>query len=360
MKKISICILLVLALGCNQNQESTKIDVVLMEPEVLQLEEEIHKPTVRIQVKDTFMILIRGNEPIVQIYGTNSFQLIGEFGNFGDGLEEFKEKPTLVKGTHFDIGNQVEFTLFDFSRSSICRVNIQALLKGEEYLFWERINFPAEWSFLNDIFAVSEKYAFVMGEAFSYASNAARFGILNRENNQPYKVPIPANPPVPINSNILTETFYSHVAFNKEKNLLAAISWYYPQIDFYSTEGELLFSSLFDNPEKNSDVYVEGINSATRTNALSRYEGSVFDYDYTEDYIIVRTNVEPSNISFNADKTELLYRVFDWEGEQMAVFSLEANNNTTFTYDKHNHRFLFYDSTDDGQNFKTYDLPPFE
>ena len=254
-------------------------------------------------------------------------------------------------------GNE-RLVVFDFGKSRLGFLDLTSIPTDQSSFDWLRVTAPASWGFIGDVYGLSENVILAMAEAYAIdMPQASKFSVLNLETGLGFHIPISHQPELSINENILGTVFSSNAAIQPDLGLLVAVPWYFPRLDFYDLNGQYQYSSTYDDPKKNKDVYLEGISEASRTNALQRYKGASYSIYYDLDRIMVWSYQSPIDRSENWKKVEVLLRVFDWEGNHLKTYAIQANGNTSFTFDKINNRFIIYDSSDDENNLKAFNIP---
>lgn len=359
----SFILIFFFSVACQNEQDSTNSiprPIRLNEQSLILQEDDVHKPFVFTQVIDTFLVLIRQNEPFIKVYGLNSLQPIAELGYKGEGNEEFLRAPSFVKDASvpMDSGDE-ELVVFDSGKSRIGFLDLKMLSADQHTFRWQKVNPPASWDFVSNVYAVAGNTILATAAGFSISMpRASKFSVLDIETGSDFHIQIRNQPEYTINENILATVFLSSAGIQPDLGLMVAAPLFFPRLDFYDLNGQYVYSSTYDDPGKNADVYVEGISEANRTNALSRYKGAIYVFYSDAERIIVGSFQSPIDRSRIWEKMELLLRVFDWEGNHLETYSIQANGNSSFTFDKVNKRFIVYDNSDDGNNLKSFNIPP--
>jgi len=349
--------------SCNfsfENQDQTDlIEVVQLSPDIIS-DSTVHKPGVFISVADTFLVMVRQNEPMIRIYSTNTNKLLGEFGNKGGGSNDF-EAPALIK---FSLGHSSEkpmVAIYDYLKGRLSFFDILGFFNNSEpFIFHENVPVNKFGGVIGNVFATSKKYLFVNHNAYK-DSEINRFTVLNRETGEIIFVPLFPPTDYQVNEQIKELVFKSLPAYNNEKKLIAAIPKYLGRIDFFNEDLEFQFSSVFRNLDDNVIALTAGTieKDGQMVNSLHEFSGNVVGYNYTKEYLFLFCSEAKYGVAHDAIDSDKYLRVFNWEGEQLEVLSLNASINSSISYDYINHRLYLYDSSKDDDNLMMYDLPTF-
>ncbi len=321
----------------------------------------VHKPGVFISVADTFLVMVRQNEPMIRIYSTNKNKLLGEFGRKGGGRNDF-EAPALIKFPTGQSSEKPMVAMFDWLKARVTYIDLLSYFNGsDDFLF--HYNFPVQLfgGPPGGFYTAHKKFMFVGHNSFSKQEEINRFAVLNMETGEINLMPLAPGADFPINESIAEDVYRSHVAYNEDKNLIAAIPWFLGRIDFFNEDLEFQFSSVYRNLDDNLVALSAGkIEKKGQTvHSLHDFKGNVLSYTYTNDYLFLLCNEDKYGDVYDGRYSNMYLRVFNWAGKQISVFSLNANVNSSFSYDYIHHRLYVYDSFKDDDNLMMYDLPTF-
>ena len=196
--------------------------------------------------------------------------------------------------------------------------------------------------------------------SFSKQEEINRFAVLNMETGERELVPLIPKIDYPIHESLEEMAYRSFVAYNEEKGLIAAIPNFLGRLDFFNDELELQFSSVYRPSEDNIVSLTAGKieKSAKMVNSLYDYKGGATDFTSYKDYLFIQTTEDKYGDS-KEGISKIFLRVFNWDGEQLAVFEYKANINSSIAYDYIHNRLYVYDSSKDDDNLMMYDLPTF-
>jgi len=363
-RAILISVLVGVVVSCqetnqNQNLADNIIEVVPITSEVIP-EGIVHKPGVFISVADTFLVMVRQNEPMIRIYSTNTNKLLGEFGRKGGGRNDF-EAPALIKSSFGHSSEQPVVAIYDYLKGRLSFFSVLDFLNNNEnFLFHESIPVNRFGGVIGYVYATSKKYLFVNHNAYK-DSEINRFTVLNRETGDIIFVPLFPSTDFQVNEQIKELVFKSLPAHNSERKIIAAIPKYLGRIDFFNEDLEFQFSSVYRNLDDNVIALTAGTveKDGQIVNSLLEFKGNVVSYNYTNDYIFLLCSEDKFGDVYDTGNSNLYFRVFNWEGEQLAVFSLNIFLKSSFSYDHIHHRLYLYDSFKDDDNLMMYDLPIF-
>lgn len=327
--------------------------------------EEINRHPVSLAVVDTFLLLLRRNDPLFLVFGTQSHQLLGSFGKSGDGEGEF-EAHAFFSYLSGDNSENPTIGIFDYKNQRLSFVNIRGILyKPEEnsLLRQQRLTLGG---MVTAFYAHDEKFSIAeVEEGFSSNPPYPNFKIHDHHNQLTYRMP-PApyasfdiRPKEPIVEQLIS---LSTPAYHPKKQILAVAHRFLPIIDFLDADFNSLQSLRYDDPLVNKR-FLEGTfieENGERRLSLFDGRGYLENMFYSEDYIFLLHLKEPFNSPDNAARTlPQLLRVVDWEGRERARFAFSLPRAISPAYDRLHHRIYFYCNSMDENNLFYADLPQF-
>ncbi len=270
---------------------------------------------VYINVVDTFLVIVKSDTPFVNIYSTNSHNLLLAFGNKGRGPKEFIEPSVL----NMEKPPATVF-LHDFRRNTVARIELQNVLKDE-------IATPA---------------------------TGGNLLIHNSSNNHLITVPYLPETEFNIPSHSLPEIYRPAVLFNKAKKKIATAPLFLGEIDFFDLNGTLVSSSIFEPRNSYESELTKGSSS------FRNIKQQIVELDnYRELIIALNSNIPVHEL--NSVKDFSKFQIFDWNGNPIKEFLLDNETRiTSFAVDEINNRIYAYTPFKNNRNILIYNLPPDE
>ena len=349
-----LCALFIWA--CESSEQGGFLQVQELTGEVVKEVNEVNTPGVYLQVVDTFLVVFRQNEPFFQVYSTNSHQLLGGFGERGNGPDQF------VFPNYFPYKSENSdpiYAISDIGKMRVSYVDLIKLVKGEEdFISHTDLRKISELKRPLRILVAEDGILIGVEEQNTEDPNH-RFFIYDEVNNTKTKVPyLPANE-LGLEGYELYSSYYSLIAYNQGKQLIAALPKNLGQVDYFSTTGEWLYSNAFDTPSSPNRIKSVDNNEESSPNFVS---GKTYFYGFaaTDKYIFGHSVEEVNSNALEFKAPTILIRVFDWEGNQKAIFRINGDDETDFTYDPTHHRFYIYHASRETDNLMMYDVPSFD
>jgi hypothetical protein len=339
--------------ACGNSEQDGFLEVEELVGEVVSEVNEVNTPGVYLQVVDTFLVVFRQNEPFFQVYSTNSHHLLSEFGERGNGPDQF----IFPNYFHYKSENSDPiYAISDVGKMRLTYVDLIKLVKGDnEYLT------HSDLSNLNGTLRVLvAQDGIIIGEEEQNTYEPKhRFFIYDEVNNIKTKVPyLPVNE-LGLEGLDLYLSYYSLIAYNQEKQLIAALPQNLGQVDYFSTKGEWLYSNTFDTPS--SPNRIKSVDKSEES-TQSFVAGKTYFYGFaaTDKYIFGHSVEEVNSNALEFKAPSILIRVFDWEGNQKAIFRIDGDDETYFTYDSNHNRFYIYHASRETNNLMMYEVPPLD
>lgn len=298
---------------------------------------------VYMNVVDTFLVIVKSDTPFVNIYSTNSHDLLLAFGDEGRGPKEFMD-PSVLKMEE----NLATATVFlhDYKRNTLAPININKVLR-DEYDF-QLVKLPTQIDqFITFLHYYDQDYMIATpvtgGNLVIYKSSTDQFITV------PYLPKIEFN--IPSNSLSLSEIYRPAVLFNKERKKIAAAPILLGEIDFFDLNGELISASIFE-PRSSIKSEVAKVSSGHWS-----IKQQILELDNYRDLIIALNNNIPIR-ELGTGKSYCKLQIFDWDGNPIKEFLLDTEARiTSFAVDEMNNRIYAYTPFKNEHNLLMYNLP---
>lgn len=301
------------------------------------------KGNVHLAVADTFLVVQKAAEPFIQIYGTNSHNLLAEFGTRGKGPGEFIG-PSLQKQVNYDSSNgSPVIYIFDYKRQILSTVNILNLINAGEIEKQEQLPTNKFITFFH--YKSDNTYIGSPG-------TDGRFFIYNYKTSQDTVIPYIPKTDFEIPASTLSAVYRSAVVVNAEKNVMAAAPLYLGELDFFNLNGKYLHSTIWTPREKFEEELSAG------GGAFKNIKRQIADLDSKEG-LIYGLNRNNSVIDGNNNelKNSIQVQVFNWNGEPIRKYSLDDGRRITyFAVDPIHNRIYAYDPNEEKHNIITYSM----
>ena len=309
------------------------------------------KSTVKLLVLDTFLVVDKANPPFFQIYNTNNFELLFEFGQTGNGPLEFGRIPTLLKQRNYgSIENKLSFSIFDAEQQRITIVNIPKLLAFNAPNF-PQLEVPSS-EFFFQFYHYDEDFLLAQPEGI----NRLFIQHLNplKEISVP---PIPFHKNLEISESIIEYVYSGASIVNKEKKLIASAPYYLGQLDFFDLNGKHVNSNFYESPQEFKEHFAKGIDTNARTNSLADIKNQTIDLDADENHIFALNANNLGYVLTEKGNRPIKILVFDWEGNSIIEYQINDRLITNFTYDKVKNCFYAWAPNEELNNIIIYNIP---
>tara|TARA_A100000171_G_C2122284_1_gene141466 strand:+ start:149 stop:1192 length:1044 start_codon:yes stop_codon:yes gene_type:complete len=282
-------------------------------------------------VVDTFLVIQKREAPFIKIYSTNSHKLLGEIGTQGSGPNEF-EMPDMLKQTSYDKqNNSPVIRLYDIGTNRISEVNILKVIKGSDNAITQE-RAP-------DLNSVTVTLHHIDDSLFlANPETGGRFVILNSSTKDTTYIPFIPVLDVEMKDYTKFVIFQSSVVVNKKRNRFVAAPTYLDELNFFDLKGNYIRSTIISPrenllPPPGIQILPEGI---------KRYFSSLVEVDHK--IYTLKTGADEGKI-----------QVFDWDGNPLAQYTLEADSRIgSFAYDKIHQRFYVCFPDEEPYNIYTY------
>lgn len=304
--------------------------------------QDVKRPVVLPQVIDTFLVIFRQNDPLFQVYGTQSHQLLAEFGIRGDGPGEFLV-PMPLHWRSTQASENPTYLISDMARRQIVEVDLHALVKGKTP-FWRQRPFPDPDVVLDVTKVFYAQDGFFMGTESSVAKGELiRFFIVDE--NKGNKLEVKNFLDYPLSDNLLRDNLRltSDFTYHPDSKKIAVFPRNFGRIDIYDLDGSHHKSFVFDQPPS---VLGDASKPVVESNKTYFLQGLS-----TKDFVMGLSLDTPPGMN------GILIRVFDWNANPKAVWRIESDKMSSFFYDESYHRLYLYQNERENDNLWVYDLP---
>jgi hypothetical protein len=348
---IACFFLIVVLCGC-ENKTDNSVEIRTF-PEIISLEGQpinditvLSRGNVALCVIDTFLVIQTGEEKILKIYGTSTHNLLAEYGDSGEGPEEFM-RPVLVKQVKYDSENKSPIiTVYDIARRRVNFINILNLISKKGVIHEQKPlpkgdSYMLHFYFINDDFLLAKPEG--EGRFFHYDYGSGETKII------PYLPKID----FPIKDEYLYPIFRSFVSVNMDKGLIAAAPMLLGGIDFFDLNGNYLRSTIFDSTEKLANT----LTIAEDTGIFNPFH-YISDIDAKGEFIYgLNYNNLSTDIYDHGNNSNLKVEVFDWEGNPIKEYILNDNRFIeTLAVDLKNNRIYGYCRDERDSNIIIYNM----
>ncbi|NMA49779.1 MAG: hypothetical protein GX947_08465 [Tissierellia bacterium] len=299
---------------------------------------------------DSFLVVQKSEEPIIQIYNNKTFELLAEFGKKGRGPNEFIS-PELLNQTSFDSTNGSPVVcLYDKNRRRFVKVNILCAVNNMPNRIYTEVPIPKHDQIFTYFFYRDDDLLIATPETES------RF-IIYKDSSESFKtVPFLPKPNFKIPELLLDFVYRSTSFIDKDRGLMVSAPIFMGEIDFFDLDGNYLSSSIFFPREGlKKDLTSYGVN------------GSGFDPKYhifqlhaNKKFIIALNYNNYQSAFLNNDSSTLSNQnimVFDWQGNPVKKFVLDNSYFIkSFAVDWGKNRFYGYCSNENEHTIIMYEF----
>lgn len=297
-------------------------------------------------VIDTFLVIQKREEKILKIYGTNTHDLLAEYGDLGGGPEEFM-RPVLVKQVKYDSENKSPIiTVYDMSRRRVNFINILNLIRKKGVIH-EQKPLPKGDSYMLHFYFINEDFLLAKPEG------EGRFFHYDYGSGETKIIPYVPKIDFPIEDEYFYPIFRSAVTVNMDKGLIAAAPMLLGGIDFFDLNGNYLRSTIFDTTEKLANT----LTIAEDTEIFNPFH-YISDIDSKGEFIYgLNYNNLSTDIYDHGNNSNLKVEVFDWEGNPIKEYILNDNRFIeTLAVDLKNNRIYGYCRDEKDSNIIIYNM----
>ncbi|WP_375585742.1 BF3164 family lipoprotein [Cyclobacterium xiamenense] len=302
---------------------------------------------VYLMVMDTFLIILTHEEKFFKVYSTQSYQLLGEFGDRGDGPSEFN-LPYLSKEIWCSGGPPRLNQVYDMRLNRHYSVPLmQALIEGD----YEGKPVRETNSQILNFYFKTENYLLCTTQ-----NQKGRFLHHNYKTGKSKVIPyIPKTEFSIEDEDDLYWVYRSAVMVNKQEGLVAAAPLLLGQIDFFDMEGNYLRTTQFEKP----DQLKENLDRMKVEPNLFEPKVYISDIDASERLIY---GLSMNNLGKHIGDSQLQsphkILVFDWEGNPVKEYVLgDGRYVFSIAVDEKNKRIYAYCPNENENNLVMYSFP---
>ncbi|MEO9886845.1 MAG: BF3164 family lipoprotein [Balneola sp.] len=316
---------LIILLGCdNKKVVEFKSKKYLTSKTVTEIEI-LSSGNVYISVVDTFLVVVKSDEPFIELYSTNSHKLLLSFGKEGRGPNEFLG-PSLIKNRSVSVGKNI-FFVHDYKRNKIARIEIGEVLKDSQN--FEILPIPKTDHHMTFVHYISDRY--IIGTP-SQGGIMTILDLMNGESNLvPYLPELEFNVP----EFSLPTIFRPAVLVNKKKNRIVVAPLYLGEMSFFNFKGELINSVAFEPRNKYEEELIQG------EQAFSEIKEQIIELELVDDYIYA-LNSNTSVKNFRSNQRQNKIQVFNWNGNPIKEYILEQEHIFSMSVDPIQKRIYGY------------------
>jgi hypothetical protein len=332
------------------NGKLLPIPVQLLSGEVVSKIEDYKQPGVLLNVVDTFLVIWRQNDPMFQVYGTNSHELLAEFGYRGSNPSEFVS-PFPVKYHKIRDSDKPLYLIADAQSRRVATVDLLALTSGDpSYISFRGLPPPSLVKEPIWIFYAQEN-ELLLQESLDKDQKMTRFSFIDEMKEIKYQASDLLDYPLQGPHEAARLKLSSQIAYHPKLKRVALLPRYFGRIDYYNVNGDFINSYIFQpTPSATNDI--------SKPQPVSN-RTFFLQVDATDSFIIGISFEQTFGNKDGANDSPVLFRVFDWEGHPKAIWQIAGDSGNTFAYDEKNHRLYVYRNNAPKDNLWIYPLPPF-
>lgn len=300
------------------------------------------KGNVGLCVVDTFLVIQKGEEKFIQIYSTNSHELLIEFGLEGRGPGEFMG-PSLKKFTGYDKENESPIVyVFDFKRQMLNSINILKIVNGIGSPKQESLPFS---NFVPFLYYKQKDYY------LASTTGQGRFLIYDAKNSNKNIIPYLPNLDFTIHEQSMKTVYRSAVSVDLEKGLIAAAPLFLGELNFFDLKGNLIRSSIFEPRDKFKEELKAGESS------FENIKYYIEDLDVKNELIYaLNYNTSVNKFSKKTGSFNVKVQVFDWKGQPIKEYHMGDRLITSFAIDSNHKKIYAYSPTEREHTIIKYDM----
>ncbi len=339
-----VSILLLITVNCSKenNFEFNNVESITGRP----VEDiTIHSSgNVYLSVIDTLLIIVKAEEPFLQIYSTNTHKKLVEFGTSGRGPNEFLSADLLNEDASISSHDISVINIHDFKRNKIAQVNLSELLdRGSSYSVTFK-NIPNSGQYFTFIHYSDNEYF------IATPNSGGILTIYSKPESDFTDIPYLPELDFEVPEFILPIIYRPAVLVNKKRNLIAVAPQHLGEINFFNFEGQLVNSSVFEPRHKYKDEISKGID------ALNDIKTYIIELDFYSDFIFALNYNTPVS-ELNAESWQTKVQVFDWNGNPVKEFRFaDGRPVRSFAVDSLHRRIYAYDPMSSEFNLVLYDF----
>jgi len=297
---------------------------------------------------DSFLVVQKSNEPVIQIYNNKTFELLAEFGKKGRGPEEYIF-PNLLNQTSFDSTNSSPVVcIYDHNRRRFFKVNILYAVENMVDKIYTEVPIPKYNKYFTYFFYRDDDLMIATPE------NGSRF-VIYKDSTSSYKdVPFIPTPDFTIPEPELTSVYRSASFVDIDRGLMVSAPLYMGEIDFFDLDGNYLSSSIFSPRE----ALKKDLANYNRASYDPKYH--IVELHANKNFVIAFNYNNNQGSLKDKDSYTLSNHsimVFDWQGNPIKKFVLDKRYFIkSFAVDWGGNRFYGYCSDENEHNIIMYEF----
>jgi len=342
-----VFILLLLTGSCSKenNFEFKKVESLTGQP----VEDiTIHSSgNVYLSVIDTLLIIVKSEEPFLQVYSTNNHKKLIEFGTTGRGPNEFLSADLLTRDASISSQDVSVISIHDFKRNKIAHINLPELLNKRISDSVTLKNIPNSGNYFTFIHYTDNEYL------IATPNSGGILTIYSEAISDFTDVPFLPELDFEVPQSILPIIYRPAVLVNKKRNLIAVAPQHLGEINFFDFEGRLVKSTVFEPRDKHREELSKGMDAFSDVNSDIRY--FIIEMDSYKNFIFALNYNIPLK-ELNAEIWQTKVQVFDWNGNPVKEFNLDGRPVRSFAVDAVHKRIYAYDPTVSENNLVLYNF----
>lgn len=200
---------------------------------------------------DSFLIVQKTNEKYFQIFSTNTYKLLTEFGSYGKGPGEFS-RPELTGQIAYDpfTKNPLVY-VYDSQRLLLTFIDIIKCIKNPTYINNQK-RIPNVNAYIDRFFYSNDSIFFAIPE------DGGRFLFYNYRSSKIEIKPFVPEVNFSMSGYLFRHVYRSSCVVNEEKSLIAAAPLLLGEIDFFDLNGNYIKSTIFESTENLKKTLAKG------------------------------------------------------------------------------------------------------
>ncbi|MCH7400691.1 BF3164 family lipoprotein [Belliella kenyensis] len=347
--KLSIAATILFSItSCKNNKESilTFAEEISIQGKAIEDIIVYSKKNVNLMVVDTFLVIQQNHEKILKVYSTNSFKLLGEYGNNGHGELDFAD-PYLLKQVSFDeLDGTPEITLYDYQKIELNKINLLGMIDQKKNFHKQYRLEEKDFYYLHFYYDSPEFY-------LGIPEGSHKFTLYNKQDKAFQSISYTPELNYKLDQSLLYPIYRSAIAVNEKKQKIAAATLLIPNLELYNFHLERLKSIYYDNTQS-----IENALIAYAKSGKFDSKHYISELDSNEDYIFgLSYNNTSEDIYSNYSYSDLNFLVFDWEGNLITKYSLSDDKFIeSFAVDFKKNKVYCYLPFEKDNNIYVYDL----
>lgn len=329
----------ILIISCENNVKEFRNSASLSGNPVKEIEV-LSSGNVYIDVVDTFLVVVKNDEPFINIYSTINHKKLLSFGMEGRGPLDFLG-PSLIKSNLNNHENSRSFFVHDYKRNKVAQINIDSVLSDRKK--YEIRPIPKSDEYLTYVHYLSERYL------IGTPSQRGILSIIDLSSNKSTLIPFLPTLDYSVPTQSLSTIFRPAVLVDEQSSKIAVAPLYLGELNFFDFDGELTKNVLFQSRELYKRELSKGESS------FSEIKQQITELE-SSNGLIYALNSNTAVKNFRKSKRSPKIQVFDWEGKPIKEFLLDNRHIFSIAMDSINNRIYGYDMNAEKNNIVIYDL----